>query len=97
VLAFGKSNKDIVINLNVADKGVTMQASTDGNNANTIVKTGDIEKVGQIAIFDNYFESFLKASPPADLKMEQWSNKFVLLRVQGMEGGRIEFLASRPQ
>jgi hypothetical protein len=97
VLAFGKSNKDIVINLNVADKGVTMQASMDGNNANTIVKTGDIEKVGQIAIFDNYFESFLKSSPPADLKMEQWGNKFVLLRVQGMEGGRIEFLASRPQ
>ena len=95
VLAFGKSNKDIIINLDVSDK-VTMQASMDGNSANTVVKTEEIEEVGKIAIFDNYLESFLKASPVANLQMEQWRNKFVMLRVLGMERGRIEFLVSRP-
>lgn len=95
VLAFGKSNKDIIINLDVTDK-VTMQASMDGNNANTVVKTEKIETAGKIAIFDNYLESFLKASPVANLQVEQWGDTFVRLKVLDMGSGCIEFLVARP-
>jgi hypothetical protein len=95
VLAFGKSNKDIIINLDVSDK-VLMQASTDGNNANTTVKTEEIETAGKIAIFDNYLDSFLKASPVANLQVEQWGGTFVRLKVLDMGSGCIEFLVARP-
>lgn len=95
VLALGKSNKDVIINLDVGKK-VTMQASVDGNNANTIVKTEGIETPGQISIFDNYLDSFLKAAPVANLQMEQWGDTFVRLKVLDMDNGRIEFLVARP-